>query len=160
MEKAPLSLYRLVDTVLADLGRRADLPGSLGEWVVGIRAHLKPSLDELAKTDTGSEQSIDAFISGYGDAQTNFQDLLFAIHTVSHFLEWKPPAFSEAAHQRASTALVQMIKVYLFFLECLPTIQEQQSALLDLFVEKYGDGDLQDLQRRAPGLPEPPEGLE
>ncbi len=157
MEKAPLSLYRLADTVLADLGRRDDLPGSLGEWVVGIRSHLKPSMDELAKI---GEDDIAAFLSGYGGAAANFQDLLFAIHAVSHFLQWDQPPFSEAAGQRASTALVQMIKVYLFFLECLPTIQEQQSALLDLFVEKYGDSDLQDLQRRAPGLSEQPEGLE
>lgn len=157
MEKAPLCLYQLVDTVLADLGGRTDLPGSLSEWVVGIRGHLKPSLDELTKADTGGRDDIAAFLAGYGGAQANFQDLLFAIHTVSHFLQWEQPPFSEAASQRASTALVQMIKVYLFFLECLPTIQEQESAVLDLFVERYGDGDLQELQQRPPGLPGEPE---
>ena len=154
MARAPLSLYRLTDTVLADLGRREDLPGSVGEWMVGIRDQLRPSLEEAVDMGSGSEGEIAEFLAGYGDKQANFQDLLFAIHTVSHFLERDPKTFSEAAGEKAATGLVQMIKVYLFFLECLPTIQEEESAVLDLFVERYGDGDLKDIQGRSHGQPD------
>ncbi len=142
MERAPLSLYCLTDEVLADLGRRGDLPGSVGEWMVGIRAHLRPSLDEAADLARGEAAGIAEFDAVYGDGHANFKDLLFAIHAVSHFLKQDPKPFSAGASQEAATGLVQMIKVYLFFLECLPTIQEQESAVLDRFVEKYGDGDL------------------
>ncbi len=144
MDRAPLPLYRLADTVLADLGARDDLPGSVGEWMVQIRAQLKPSLDEVAKKNAGGAGDIADFVAAYG-GKANFRDLLFAVHTVAHFLEWEQQPFGEFAGQRAAVALAQMIKVYLFFLECLPTIEEQQSELLDLFVERYEDADLQDL---------------
>ncbi|MHA1564854.1 MAG: hypothetical protein ACTSX7_06025 [Alphaproteobacteria bacterium] len=127
--------------------------------MVGIRAQLRPSLDEAAELAGDIEGEFAEFFAGYGDSQANFQDLLFAIHTVSHFLERDPKTFSEGASEKAATALVQMIKVYLFFLECLPTIQEQESAVLDLFVEKFGDEDLKDIQNRSPGRPDWSESL-
>ena len=76
-------------------------------------------------------------------AAVNFQDLLFTIHTLHHFLEEHPVAVSDDARKRATGALVKLVKIYLFFVECVPTIQESKSALLEMFISEYGDAELQ-----------------
>ena len=154
MARAPLGLYLLTERVLSALTRRRDLPAELGGWMTSAKAGLKPSWDELAKA-AAKEPAPAAFdhaaqFGNDGNAAdgtpVNFQDLLFTIHTLHHFLEDAPVKISEDARKRATGALVKLVKIYLFFLECVPTIQESKSLLLEMFVSEYGDADLQALQ--------------
>ncbi len=157
MTQAPLGLYLLTERVLSALTRRRDLPAELGGWMTAAKAALRPSWDEL--TAAAAKQPAPAAFeqaarfgndgSTEGGTAVNFQDLLFVIHTLHHFLEEQPVKLSNNTQKRATGALVKLVKIYLFFLECVPTIQEQKSTLLEMFVSDYGDADLQALQRAA-----------
>ena len=118
--------------------------------MTSIKAGLEPSWEELARA-AAKAPAPDAYQAagqfGNDGAPVNLQDILFVIHTLHHFLEQHPVALSDAVHTRALGAMIRLIKVYLFFLECLPTIEEQKSVLLELFIQSYGDVELKSLQR-------------
>lgn len=151
MAQAPLGIYMLTKSVLSALTRRHDLPAEFGGWMTSIKAGLEPSWDELARA-AAKRPAPDAYTAagqfGNDGAPVNLQDILFVIHTLHHFLEQHPVALSKPVRSRALGSMVKLIKVYLFFLECLPTIQEQKSVLLDTFIQEYGDVELKSLQRQ------------
>lgn len=162
MAQAPLGLYLLTENVLSALTRRRDLPAEMGGWMTSAKAGLKPSWDELAEA-AAKQPAATVFVEaaafgndGHGPDRSpvNFQDLLFVIHTLHHFLEERPVTLSEKAQKRATGALVKLVKIYLFFLECVPTIQEPKSVLLETFVSKYGDADLQAMQGASAAIGE------
>lgn len=149
MAQAPVGIYLLTKSVLSALIRRHDLPAEFGVWITGIKAGLEPSWDELAgSADAAPAAYIAAAQFGNDGAPVNLQDALFVVHALHHFLEQQPQELSDSARLRALGAMVKLIKAYLFFLELLPTIEEQKSVLLNMFISEYGDIELQSIQSR------------
>ncbi len=149
MAEAPLGIYILTKSVLSALIRRHDLPAEFGGWITSIKAGLEPSWDELAAAaeiaPAPAAYTAAARFETDG-SPVNLQDVLFVIHTLHHFLEQHPQGLSDPVRNRALGAMAKLIKVYLFFLKVLPTVEEQKSVLLSMFVSSYGDLELQSLQ--------------
>ncbi len=133
--------------MLSALIRRHDLPAEFGGWITGIKGGLEPSWEELAgSADAAPAAYIAAAQFGNDGAPVNLQDALFVVHVLHHFLEQQRLELSEPARNRALGGMVKLIKVYLLFLELVPTVEEQKSVLLEMFVDEYGDSELQSIQ--------------